>query len=68
MKSKQDEYPKVKYRIVNGYGYTMANTMEEVETRVKEAKEKYQRGCDVIPRYAIKITEEYVPLEEEKED
>ena len=35
MKTKKDEYPKVKYRIVTGYGYTVVNSMEEVEIYVR---------------------------------
>ena len=63
MKTKKDEYPKVKYRIVTGYGYTVVNSMEEVEMYVREAKEKYPNGDSLMPRYAVKVTEEYVELD-----
>mgnify|MGYP003438381874 CR=1 FL=1 len=63
MKTKKDEYPKVKYRIVTGYGYTVVNSMEEVQIYVREAKEKYPHGGNLMPRYAVKVTEEYVELD-----
>ena len=68
MKNKKDEYPKVKYRIVTGYGYTVANSIEEVETRIKEANERYPHGGDLAPRYVIKVTEEYIPIKDDNED
>lgn len=63
MKTKKDEYPKVKYRIVTGYGYTVVNSMEEVKIYVREAKEKHPHGGNLMLRYAVKVTEEYVELD-----
>lgn len=68
MKTKKDEYPKVKYRIVTGYGYSVVNSMEEVEMYVKEAKEKHPHGGDLMPRYAVKVTEEYIDLYNDSSD
>ena len=68
MKDKKDEYPRVRYRIVNGYGYNVVNSMEEVEMRVKEIKEKYLPGCDLYPRYVIKVTEEYIDINNSEND
>lgn len=31
--------------------------------KVREAKEKYPHGGNLMPRYAVKVTEEYVELD-----
>lgn len=64
MKEKKDEYPRVKYRIINGYGYSVVGSMDEVKTRIKEDRKKYPEGCDAYPRYVVKITEEYIDLDD----
>ena len=35
----------------------------KVEMYVREAKEKYPHGGSLMPRYAVKVTEEYVELD-----
>ncbi len=64
MKKKQLKYPIVKYRVVNGYGYSVCNSWEEVEAKIQYYKtdpifkddDKYQI------KHIIKVTEEYIEL------
>lgn len=64
MKKKQLKYPIVKYRVVNGYGYSLCNSWEEVEAKIQYYKTdqifKDDDKCQI--KHVIKVTEEYIEL------
>ena len=63
--NKKDEFPKIKYKLVNGNGWTLCDTWEEVCKKVNyyrtdpifKDKKRFQ------PQYVVKITEEYIDLD-----
>jgi len=58
------KYPKIKYRVVNGNGYSLCNNWDEVERWINlyktnpnfKDKERFQ------VKYIIKITEELIEI------
>lgn len=63
-KHSKEDYPIVKYRVVNGNGYAVCDTWSEVVERIGylktnpsfRGKERFQ------PQYVIKVTEEYIEI------
>ena len=61
----------MKYRIVNGNGYSVCNGREELEEELKRMnkfyeslKERNDKDCDRFkPKYVVKVTEEYLELD-----
>ena len=70
-KHKKEDYPIVKYRIVNGNGYSVCNGRGELEAELKRANEFYEslkkrkdKDCERFkPKYVVKVTEEYLELD-----
>ena len=66
-KRTKDDYPIIKYRIVNGNGYAL---LEGSEIELKEAlKRKFEFAKKYgdkrfEPKYVIKVTEEYIDVSE----
>ena len=67
-KRSEKDYPIVKYRIVNGNGYTICNSEEELQEKL----ERYIKFADSLnerdknrfmPKYVVKVTEEYLRIE-----
>jgi hypothetical protein len=64
MKKTKNNYPKVKYRVVNGNGYTLCDSWEEVERKIDyyktdpnfKDKERFQI------KHVIKVTEELIEV------
>lgn len=71
-KRTKEDYPIVKYRIVNGNGYTLCENEEEFKEKLKRAYDFYNElkarnnyRCERFkPQYVVKVTEEYVELNE----
>lgn len=68
-KRTKEDYPIVKYRIVTGDGYTVANTEEELKFNLERNKKFVEENCDTEKskkrfsvQYIIKVTEEYIEL------
>ena len=63
-KTKKEDYPIVKYRVVNGNGYTVCNTWDEVEKLINFYKTdpvfKDEERFQV--KYVIKVIEEYIEI------
>ena len=63
-KDKKEDYPKVKYRVINGNGYFLVDTWDEVLKKVEyyktdpifKDKEHFQ------VKHVIKVTEEYIEI------
>lgn len=62
----------MKYRIVNGNGYSVCNWRGELEEEPKMANEFYgslkkkrkDKDCERFkPKYVVKVTEEYLELD-----
>jgi 5-formaminoimidazole-4-carboxamide-1-beta-D-ribofuranosyl 5'-monophosphate synthetase len=68
-KRTKEDYPIVKYRIVTGNGYTVANSEEELKFGLERNKKFVEENC-ITERdkkrfsiqYIIKVTEEYIEL------
>ena len=62
--TKKDDYPKVKYRVVNGNGYSVCNTWDDVVREIEhyktdpifKDKERFQ------VKHVIKVTEEFIEI------
>ena len=63
-KSKKEDYPKVKYRVVDGNGYTLCDTWERVEEKISYYKTSpmFKDNEDLKDKYVIKVTEEYIEI------
>lgn len=68
-KRTKEDYPIVKYRIVTGNGYTVANTDEELKFNLERNKTFVEEHCITerdkkrfSVQYVIKVTEEYIEL------
>lgn len=63
-KNNKNDYPKTKYRLVNGMGYVLYDTWEEVEKKIEYYKTDpiFKDEKRFQPQYVIKITEEYIDL------
>lgn len=63
-KDKKEDYPKVKYRVVDGNGYSVANTWDEVLKRVERMKTdpifKDEERFQI--KHVIKVTEEFIEI------
>lgn len=61
---KEKQYPIVKYRIVNGNGYTVCDTWEEVQKRIEYYKTNplFQDKENFQVKYVIKVTEEKIDI------
>lgn len=73
-KRTKDDYPIVKYRIVDGNGYVLCKNEDELNERL-ERSIKFAKGLkpesDVkrfMPQYVVKVTEEYMEIPPEKFD
>lgn len=70
-KHKKEDYPIVKYRIVNGNGYSVCDGRGELEEELKRMNEFYEslkernnKDCERFkPKYVVKVTEEYLELD-----
>lgn len=65
-KKKKEDYPIVKYRLVNGNGYGLYENLDNVRNAVK-----YYRTNPIFKdderfqaQYVIKVTEEYISIDE----
>ena len=62
--SNSQKYPKIKYRVVNGNGYTLCNNWDEVENVINRYKTdpdfKDEERFQV--KYVIKVTEELIEI------
>ena len=63
-KLSKEDYPIVKYRVVNGNGYTVCNTWSEVVERIGylTTNPLFKDEKRFQPQYVIKVTEEYIEL------
>jgi len=63
-KSKKEDYPKVKYRVVDGNGYTLCDTWDGVEEKINYYKTNpiFKDKEDFQVKYVIKVTEEYIEI------
>jgi hypothetical protein len=63
--NKKDEFPKVKYKLVNGNGWTLCDSWEKVCEEVKFYKTDphFKELKRFQPQYVVKITEEYIELD-----
>jgi hypothetical protein len=61
---KEKQYPVVKYRVVNGNGYTVCDTWEEVQKQIEYYKTKplFQDKENFQVKYVIKVTEEKIVI------
>jgi hypothetical protein len=61
---KEKEYPIVKYRVVNGNGYTVCDTWEEVQEQIEYYKTNplFQDKEYFQVKYVIKVTEEKIDI------
>lgn len=57
-------YPIVKYRVVNGNGYTICNTWQEVKERIDYYKTDplFKDKKDFQIKYIVKVTEEKIVI------
>ena len=63
-KNSKEDYPIVKYRVVNGNGYTVCDTWDDVQEKINyyrtdpifKDKERFQ------VHHVIKVTEEYIEI------
>lgn len=71
-KRTKEDYPVVKYRIVDGNGYVLCEGEEEFKEKLKRAKDFYESlkarndyHCERFKvQYVIRVTEEYLELDE----
>jgi len=63
MKKKED-FPKVKYKVVAGYGSFTCDTWEGVQGAIKryQTDPVFKDKDDFKVKYVIKITEEYIEV------
>ena len=68
-KRAKEDYPIVKYRIVTGNGYTVADTEDELKSKLEWRKKFVEENCNTekdkkrfSAHYIIKVTEEYIEL------
>ena len=61
---KEKQYPIVKYRIVNGNGYTVCDTWEEVQKQIEYYKTNplFRDKENFQVKYVIKVTEEKIDI------
>ena len=61
---KEKEYPIIKYRVVNGNGYTVCDTWEEVQEQIQYYKTNplFQDKEYFQVKYVIKVTEEKIDI------
>ena len=61
---KEKQYPVVKYRVVNGNGYTVCDTWEEVQKQIEYYKTNslFQDKENFQVKYVIKVTEEKIDI------
>lgn len=61
---KKEDYPKVKYRVVNGNGYFLCDTWEEVLRKIEYYKTdtvfKNEERFQI--KHVIKVTEEFIEV------
>lgn len=63
-KLSKEDYPIVKYRVVNGNGYTVCDTWNEVTERIEylTTDPLFKDEKRFQPQYVIKVTEEYIEI------
>lgn len=63
-KHSKEDYPIVKYRVVNGNGYAVCDTWSEVVERIKylTTNPSFRDKKRFQPQYVIKVTEEYIEI------
>jgi hypothetical protein len=61
---KEKQYPVVKYRVVNGNGYSVCDTWEEVQKRIEYYKTNplFKDKENFQVKYVIKVTEEKIVI------
>ena len=61
---KNKEYPKIKYRVVNGNGYTLCNNWSDVEKIINRYKIDpiFKDNKRFQVKYVVKITEELIEI------
>ena len=68
-KRSKEDYPIIKYRIVDGNGYTLCEGEEELREKLKRSFDFYNKikgeydSERFKPQYVIKVTEEYLELD-----
>ena len=60
----KEDYPITKYRLINGNGYTVCNTWDEVQERIKYYKTNpvFKDNTQFQIQHIIKVTEEYIEI------
>ena len=61
---KEKQYPVVKYRVVNGNGYSVCNTWEGVQKQIEYYKTNplFKDKENFQVKYVIKVTEEKIDI------
>ena len=61
---KEKQYPIVKYRVVNGNGYSVCDTWEEVQKRIEHYKTNplFKDNESFQVKYVVKVTEEKIDI------
>ena len=61
---KEKQYPIVKYRVVNGNGYSVCNTWEGVQKQIEYYKTNplFKDKENFQVKYVIKVTEEKIDI------
>lgn len=61
---KEKQYPVVKYRVVNGNGYSVCDTWEAVEKQIEYYKTNplFKDKENFQVKYVIKVTEEKIDI------
>lgn len=66
----KEDYPIVKYRIVDGNGYQVCNSEKELHETLKRKMDFYEELVEkgkydierFRPKYIVKVTEEYIEI------
>lgn len=60
----KEDYPVIKYRLINGNGYTVCNTWDEVQERIEYYKTNpvFKDNSRFQIQHVIKVTEEYIEI------
>ncbi len=63
-KLSKEDYPIVKYRVVNGNGYSVCNTWDEVQEQIEYYKThpSFKDDKRFHVQHVIKVTEEYIEI------
>lgn len=63
-KNKKEDYPKVKYRVINGNGYSLCDTWEGVQKQIEYYKTDplFKDKEEFQVKHVIKVTEEFIEI------